>query len=121
MSRPTTRRRVRSSGTRAQRGIWGPGALPTDGTSIFPVTGNTSGTNGTWGGGEAVIRLTAGPAFSGNAADYYAPSNWQSLDDSYTDLGGASEVLIDMPGAQYSHLIIAGGKDGKRVGGPSRS
>jgi hypothetical protein len=98
--------------TAAKGGVWGPGALPTDGTSVFPVTGNTSGAGGTWGGGEAVIRLTAGPTFSGNTADYFAPSNWQSLDNSDTDLGGASEVLIDMPGAQHPHLVAAGGKDG---------
>jgi hypothetical protein len=97
--------------TAAKGGVWGPGALPTDGTSVFPVTGNTSGAS-TWGGGEAVIRLTAGPTFSGKTADYYAPSNWQQLDNSDTDLGGASEVLIDMPGAQYPHLVVAGGKDG---------
>jgi hypothetical protein len=92
-------------------GIWGPGALPTDGTSIFPITGNTSGTGGTWGGGEAVIRLTAGPKFSGAAADYYAPMNWLDLDNSDSDLGGASEVIFDMPGAATPHLIAAGGKD----------
>jgi hypothetical protein len=96
----------------AKGGVWGPGALPTDGTSVFPVTGNTSGTNGTWGGGEAVIRLAAGPTFSGNSADYYTPSNWEQLDNGDTDLGGASEVLVDMPGAQYPHLVAAGGKDG---------
>ncbi|HEX3344509.1 MAG TPA: hypothetical protein VHS09_08035, partial [Polyangiaceae bacterium] len=95
----------------AKGGIWGPGALPTDGTYLFPVTGNTSGANNVWGGGEAVIRLTAGPAFSGAAADYFAPTNWQDLDDSDTDLGGASEVIFDMPGAQYPHLVAAGGKD----------
>jgi hypothetical protein len=98
--------------TASKGGVWGPGALPTDGTNVYPVTGNTSGTNGTWGGGEAVIRLTPGPAFSGNAADYFAPSNWQSLDDSDTDLGGASELLVDMPGAAVPHLVAAGGKDG---------
>jgi hypothetical protein len=99
--------------TKASKGgIWGPGALPTDGTSVFPITGNTTGTNGTWGGGEAVIRLTAGPVFSGNAADYYTPTNWETLDNDDNDLGGASEVVLDMPGAQYPHLIVAGGKDG---------
>jgi len=98
--------------TAAKGGVWGPGALPTDGVSIFPVTGNTSGTGGTWGGGEAVIRLAPGPTFSGNAADYYAPSNWESLDNSDTDLGGASEIILDMPGAKYPHLVVAGGKDG---------
>jgi len=95
-------------------GIWGPGALPTDGTSIFPVTGNTSVTGTTWGGGEAVIRLAAtatGPTFSGNAVDYYAPTNWQTLDDGDADLGGGSEVIFDMPGAPKPHLVAAGGKD----------
>jgi hypothetical protein len=95
----------------AKGGVWGPGALPTDGTSIFPITGNTSGANNVWGGGEAVIRLAPGPTFSGNTADYYAPSNWQSLDDGDTDLGGASEILLDMPSSKYPHLVVAGGKD----------
>jgi hypothetical protein len=98
--------------TAAKGGIWGPGALPTDGTSLFPITGNTSGTHGTWGGGEAVIRLGLGPTFSSKTADYYAPTNWETLDNGDTDLGGASEVLLDMPGAQYPHLVVAGGKDG---------
>jgi hypothetical protein len=92
-------------------GIWGPGALPTDGTSVFPITGNTSVSGNTWGGGEAVVRLGAGATFSGNAADYYAPTNWKDLDNSDADLGGASEVIFDMPGAPKPHLIAAGGKD----------
>jgi hypothetical protein len=107
--------------TAANRGgIWGPGALPTDGTYVYPVTGNTSasGTTGftapsTWGGGEAVIRLGAGATFSGMAADYYTPSNWATLDDGDTDLGGASEVLFDLavPGGTTMHLVGVGGKD----------
>jgi hypothetical protein len=96
-------------------GIWGPGALPTDGTSVFPVTGNTSSTASTpWGGGEAVIRLVAtaaGPTFSNTTPDYYAPSNWQALDNGDADLGGGSEVIFDMPGASKPHLVAAGGKD----------
>jgi len=91
-------------------GIWGPGSLPTDGTSIFPVTGNTD-TGATWGGGEAVIRLGPGPTFSGSTMDYYAPSNWKDLDNSDSDLGGASEVLFDLPGTSTPHLVGAGGKD----------
>jgi hypothetical protein len=97
--------------TMASRGgIWGPGALPTDGTSVFPITGNTEGAT-SWGGGEAVIRLGAGPTFSGKTADYYAPTNWETLDTYDTDLGGASEVLFDMPGTSTPHLVAAGGKD----------
>ncbi len=92
-------------------GIWGPGSLPTDGTSIFPVTGNTAASGNTWGGGEAVIRLAPGPTFSSATADYYAPFNWKALDNSDSDLGGASEVLFDMPGTSKPHLVGVGGKD----------
>ncbi len=100
--------------TTAQRGgIWASGSLPTDGTSIFPVTGNTTGVTFTnWGGGEAVIRLGAGPTFSGATKDYYAPTNWPSLDGTDGDLGGGNDVLFDMPGTAKPHLIAQGGKDG---------
>ncbi len=106
---PTTN--VKSYATTASRGgIWGPGALPSDGTYIYPVTGNTEGTS-TWGGGEAVLRLSAGPAFSGHTADYFAPSNWVSLDNGDQDLGGASDFLFDMACSPFPHLAAAPGKD----------
>jgi hypothetical protein len=94
----------------ARGGIWAAGSLPSDGTSIFAVTGNTEGAS-TWGGGEAILRLGAGATFSGASADYFAPSNWQSLDSSDLDLGGANDFLLDMPGAPVSHLVVAPGKD----------
>jgi hypothetical protein len=97
--------------TASKGGIWASGSLPTDGTSVFPVTGNTAGATA-WGGGEAVIRLGAGPTFSGNATDYYAAYNWSSLDTGDTDLGGASDVVFNMPSNAKPHLIAQGGKDG---------
>ena len=81
--------------------------------NMFVVTGNTFNTGGNWGGGEAVIRLRAGPVFSGSPTDYWAPTNWFSLDNTDTDLGGCGAVLIDVPGATPSQLALALGKDGK--------
>src|SRR4029453_12853393 len=81
--------------------------------NMFVVTGNTFNTGGNWGGGEAVIRLRAGPVFSGSPTDYWAPTNWFSLDNKDTDLGGCGAVLIDVPGATPSQLALALGKDGK--------
>jgi hypothetical protein len=97
----------------AKGGIWGSGALPTDGSSVFATTGNTAGIASTaaWGGGEAVIRFGAGATFSGNAADYYVPSTWRTLDTSDADLGGASAVLFDLPGTAKPRLVAQGGKD----------
>jgi hypothetical protein len=95
-------------------GIWGHSGVASDGTNMFVITGNTTGTGGTWGGGEAIIRLQAGPVFNGppSTENYWAPTNWFSLDNTDTDLGGCSAILIDVPGANPSQLVLALGKDG---------
>src|SRR4029077_5189967 len=66
----------------------------------------------TWSGSEAVIRLQPGPVFSGSTTDYWAPTNWASLDGSDTDLGGSGPIIVDVPGATPSALVVALGKDG---------
>ena len=94
-------------------GIWGHSGVASDGTNMFVITGNTFTNQGDpWSGGEAIVRLQAGPIFSGNPTDFWAPANWQSLDNSDTDLGGCSAILIDVPGANPSQLVLALGKDG---------
>jgi hypothetical protein len=98
--------------TAAKGGIWGHSGVASDGTNMFVITGNTTGTGGVWGGGEAIIRLQAGPFWSGMPTDYWVPTNWFSLDTNDTDLGGVSAMLIDVPGANPSQLVLATGKDG---------
>jgi hypothetical protein len=94
-------------------GIWGHSGVASDGTNMFVITGNTFTTpQSPWSGGEAIVRLQAGPIFTGNPTDFWAPANWQSLDNSDTDLGGCSAILIDVPGATPSQLVLALGKDG---------
>jgi hypothetical protein len=93
--------------------IWGVGGIASDGKNPFVTTGNTTDTGNNWSGGEAVIRFQPGPIFSGSPADYWAPTNWQSLDQSDADLGASGPLLVDVPGATPSHLIVAMGKDRK--------
>jgi hypothetical protein len=94
-------------------GIWGHSGVASDGTNMFVITGNTfTNVGDPWSGGEAIVRLQAGPVFSGQSTDFWAPANWQSLDNSDTDLGGCSAILIDVPGATPSQLVLALGKDG---------
>jgi hypothetical protein len=92
-------------------GIWGHGGVASDGTNMFVITGNTFNTGGVWSGGEAIIRLQAGPIWSGQPTDYWAPTNWLSLDGTDSDLGGVSATVIDVPGATPSQLVLALGKD----------
>jgi hypothetical protein len=90
-------------------GIWA--SVTTDGVAVYAVTGNTTGAS-TWGGGEAVLRLTQMARFSGAPADYFTPSNWQSLDGSDSDLGSSAAVFFDVPGATPETLAVAMGKGG---------
>ena len=55
-------------------GIWGHSGVASDGTNMFVITGNTFNTGGNWMGGEAIIRLQAGPVFTGQPTDYWAPT-----------------------------------------------
>jgi hypothetical protein len=93
--------------------IWGVGGIASDGNNPFVTTGNTSGTGGVWGGGEAVIRFQPGPIFSGDPSDYWAPTNWFDLDNQNLDLGSSGPLLVDVPGATPSSLMVAMGKDRK--------
>ena len=91
--------------------IWGVGGVASDGTNPFVTTGNTF-SPGIWSGGEAMIRFQPGPIFSGNPSDYWVPMNWLQLDAVDSDLGASSPLLVDVPGATPSGLLVELGKDG---------
>jgi outer membrane protein assembly factor BamB len=90
--------------------IWGVGGIASDGKNPFVTTGNTFSPPN-WQDGEAVIRFQAGPVFSGSPADYWVPEDWLTLDGFDEDLGSSGPLLVDMPDATPSHLVVAMGKD----------
>jgi hypothetical protein len=92
-------------------GSWGVGGVASDGLNPFIATGNTFNAT-SWGGGEAILRFQTGPAFSNLTNDYWAPTNWSSLDTGDTDIGGTGPLVVDVPGANPSALVVALGKDG---------
>jgi hypothetical protein len=92
-------------------GAWSVGGICSDGTNPFVATGNTFGAS-VWSGGEAIIRLQPGPVFSSLTNDYWAPTNWLALDSGDTDIGGSGPLMVDVPGASPSKLLVALGKDG---------
>jgi hypothetical protein len=97
--------------TSLKSGIWTPGGIASDGTNLYVATGNAPSGTTPWGGSEAIIRLQPGPAFSGSTTDYWAPINWPTLDSGDTDLGGTNPIIVDVPGATPSALVVALGKD----------
>jgi outer membrane protein assembly factor BamB len=76
--------------TTREAGIWAPGGPAVDnGGHIWVATGNSE-SNSRFDYGNAVVHVD--PALK--AVDYFAPSNWKALNDSDTDLGSASPVLL---------------------------
>jgi hypothetical protein len=102
-------------------GIWAPGGLASDGTSVFAATGNTMSDSGgvlssppTWGHGDAILRLSPDLATIAESAtkDFFAVQNWMTLDQGDLDLGGSGPILVNVPGATPSDLVMALGKGG---------
>jgi uncharacterized repeat protein (TIGR01451 family) len=106
---PTTATAWANQGVKG--GIWAVGGLSTDGASVFAATGNTFGATD-WAGGDAIVRLGLDDTFSGSPVDFFAPSNWPVLDSADLDLGGEAPIVLDVPGATPSQLIVALGKSG---------
>lgn len=109
-----------------EAGIWAPGGLSSDGTSIYGVTGN--GLGSTWANNEMVGRFGGSGIFSGQPADYWVPPNWQQLDVGDVDISGTAAIPFDLVGATPSALLAAFGKDGnvylidrKNMGGISNA
>ena len=98
--------------TATKSGIWGPGGIAHDGTNLFVTTGNAT-VGSAFGQQEAIVRLQPGPIFSGSTTDFWAPTNWVALDSSDADLGGSGPLIVDVPGATPSTLVVALGKDGR--------
>jgi outer membrane protein assembly factor BamB len=101
-----------AAGTRGGA-IWGVGGIASDGINPNPfvITGNTF-QPANWSGGQAVIRFQPGPIFSEDPSDYWVPMNWLQLDHDDSDLGSSGPLLMDVPGATPSALVVALGKDG---------
>jgi PQQ enzyme repeat len=92
-------------------GIWAVGGVASDGMDPFVATGNTFGAGNNWGGGEAIVHLSPGLVLPGGTTSYWAATNWTTLDSRDLDIGGSGPVLVDVPGATPSKLVVALGKD----------
>ncbi len=110
MSNPTQVMAWATTAARVYGASGSVGGLASDGVDPFVATGNTTGTTN-WGGGEAIIHLQPDLTLTG-PTNYWTPTNWYSLDGSDTDIGGSGPLIVDVPGATPSKLVVALGKDG---------
>jgi len=100
--------------------IWAPGGMPSDGNGVFASTGNRTGGGGGHLDSEEVLRITG----MATRSDVYYPAAWQQMDGSDADFGSSSPIVIDVPGATPSTMVVAPAKtghvyflDAKKLGG----
>jgi hypothetical protein len=95
--------------TKAVRGgAWSVGGVTLADGDVYVATGNTSGAS-KWSGGEAIVKLSAALKFTDDRFGYFAPANWEDLDNADQDLGGTGPTPLDVGGRK---LVVALGKDG---------
>jgi hypothetical protein len=93
-------------------GIWATGGLASDGNGVLASTGNfvpLQSAPSTHGDSEQVTRVTG----MGTKADYFYPTTWAEMDKADGDLGAVNPIVIDVPGATPSKLVVAIEKGGK--------
>jgi hypothetical protein len=103
-----------------QSGIWGRGGAtfyaPTNRVYIATGNGTFNASTGGFNWGDSVLALTPDGLGSGNGMprDSYTPTNFQSLQNSDTDLGSISLAILPVPaGSTVAHLGMQTGKDAK--------
>lgn len=96
--------------------IWASGGFASDGTAIFPVTGNNNPkeTDRSKSDSEAVLKITGLAQFTRNNMNTFYPAAWKSMDQADADLGGSNSMLVKIPGPSMpERALVVVGKDGK--------
>jgi hypothetical protein len=94
--------------------IWASGGFASDGTSIFPVTGNGKATSRDASNSESILRISGLAQFQKSTANEFYPSSWKSMDTADADLGSSNSLLMHLPGSSMpDRVLVALGKDSK--------
>jgi outer membrane protein assembly factor BamB len=92
--------------------VWAPGGMPSDGNGVIAVTGNRHMGSGAHQDSEQVTRVTGMAVVNRTDDDIFYPANWQTMDAMDLDLGCNNAILVDVPGAKPSNLVVSISKDG---------
>jgi hypothetical protein len=94
--------------------IWASGGFASDGTSIFPVTGNGKASTRDASNSESILRISGLAQFEKSTANEFYPAAWKSMDSADVDLGSSNSMLVHIPGAAMPDRVLAAiGKDAK--------
>jgi outer membrane protein assembly factor BamB len=95
-------------------GIWSPGGMPSDGQSVFAVTGNSTvlAADRTVSDSEQVVRLNGLAEVTRSDTNLFFPSIWKQMDSDDADFSAANAIYLSIPGSTPKNYIAAIAKDG---------
>jgi hypothetical protein len=95
--------------------IWAAAGFASDGTNIFPVTGNNTGSAASRDASdsEAILKISGLAQYQRSDATQFYPAAWKSMDSADADLGGSNSMLIRIPGSTPEKVLVTIAKDGK--------
>jgi hypothetical protein len=102
--------------TRGQgEGIWAAGGMASDGTDVFAVTGNRTGSGQSdqrTTDSEQVVRISGLGKFTQDNKNLFFPTRWRSMDMTDADFGASNPLYLEVEGATPSKYVVAFAKDG---------
>jgi hypothetical protein len=104
--------------------IWASGGMASDGDGVFATTGNRTSGGPEHQDSEEVVHITGMATLNRTPDNIFFPANWQAMDSADADFGSSSPIVIDVPGATPSSMVVATAKtghifflDSKKLGG----
>jgi hypothetical protein len=104
--------------------IWASGGMASDGDGVFATTGNRTQGGGGHQDSEQVVHIRGMATLARGVDDVFFPTDWQTMDNQDADFGSSSPIVIEVPGATPSSLVVATAKTGhmyfldtKKLGG----
>jgi hypothetical protein len=104
--------------------IWASGGMASDGDGVFATTGNRTQGGGAHQDSEQVVRVTGMATVARTPDNVFYPASWLAMDTGDADFGSSSPIVLEVPGATPSTLVVATAKtghvyflDSKKLGG----
>ena len=95
-------------------GIWSPGGMPSDGKSVFAVTGNSTvlAPDRASSDSEQVVRVNGLAQVERSETNLFFPTIWKQMDSDDADFSAANAIYLGIPGSTPKNYLAAIAKDG---------
>jgi outer membrane protein assembly factor BamB len=95
-------------------GIWSPGGMPSDGKSVFAVTGNSTvlAADRASSDSEQVVRVNGLAEVERSDTNLFFPTIWKQMDSEDADFSAANAIYLSIPGSTPPNYLAAIAKDG---------